>query len=224
MIKQVGLSFAMIGCGLLGATPAWGGVSDGYGGSNFELAFDVRGLLPEKTEHWDSAGGIELQSIFWSSEYTAVAFSFGAQGWSAEEEMYVEVDEDSVLSYYSEGRASAVPLGVSLLLRLPVSEQVGLTVEGGLRYLYIDSDVEIDVYLEEVSGTSHVNDVVEIDDTFLGVLGVKLDVPVSDFAWIYFGMGYQFDLGEPDEAVFGDYLDTTSFDAGYVSLGMSVLL
>ncbi len=188
-----------------------------------EWAIDARVLFPERTEHWEGAGGLDLQFLFWQNEHFALSLGLGIQSWQGLCEYYVDADADSTLEFVSGGEATVLPLGASLHYRIPLSSQVGVVLEAGLRYLVVDSQLTIDTYLTDSAGSTMLQDVVEIDDTVAAVFGVRVEAPLADSVRLFLGFGIQRDLGEPEESVYGEPLDKTSFDAGYISLGASVV-
>jgi hypothetical protein len=207
---------ALIGLGVM--VTAWGGVLAQTVGGEM-LAVDARLLLPDLKEHWDSAGGIELQWQLWEVDGLSFALAFGVQGWQGVEEYYRDRDSDSILEFVSGGEVTVLPFGASLHYRLPLQDGACLTLEAGLRYLYVDSTLTIDTYYTDAYSVTAITDTISVDDSIAAVFGARLEVPMDEVWSFYVGGGVQQDLGDPEEYVYGDYLDTTSFDAAYVSIG-----
>ena len=186
-----------------------------------ELAVRGRFLSPDKTVDWDSAAGIDLQARFWQDSRIGIGLSLGFESWDAESELSEEEDEYGYFGMDIGGRADLMPIGLSVLLRPGLSDRVSLTLEGGLRYVFVESDITADVAVEDAFGAAFFSDVVDIDDAFLGVVGADLEIFLGDGVSLLMGLGYQFDLSDPSESFLGDDIGETSFTATSVNAGLS---
>ena len=188
-----------------------------------ELSFSFQALLPQKTEHWDAAGAAETQITFWPSTILGIGLSAGIQQWDAPYEYAIDEDANSSLAFTSEGTASAFPIGASLFLRLPLADRVNLLLEGGLRYMFIDSDIWITTTYSDAYEISCIAERVEIDDALVGVAGVRIQAVLGDGVSAFCGLGYQADFSSPEETAFGEPLDQTDFSAASLSIGIAFL-
>lgn len=186
-----------------------------------EFSVDLRALAPSKQEHWDDAGGIEAQFIFWQPQGLGLGLAVGVQSWNAPAEFISDSDADSTLSFSSEGSMSLLPIGASVHYRIAAGRAVSLTLEAGLRYVLVDSAIDIETVYSDAYGSSSLTDRVVCDDTVTAVLGFRLEFPLDESLRLFCGAGYQKDLLEPTESVYGETLDRTSFDAASFSLGVS---
>ena len=187
-----------------------------------ELALRFRGLAPERSEDWDSAAGAELQWRHWGNANAGFALAGGVATWKALRDF---VEDDSAAGYYSsliEGHAQMGSVGASLLARGALGPGVDLVAEGGARYLFVNSDVTARTYSEDRSGARSSSDTLEIDDTWVGLIGLSLEAELSGALSLHGGLEYQFDLGAPHETYLGRDIGETSFSAASVVLGVTM--
>lgn len=169
------------------------------------LGFDVRlgGVAFDKNCWDDSVGAaVDLGLEIWEpSGVFGLWTGFGVQGPSyAWEDDWGEVESDVV----------AVPVGASLLVRLPLADRVSLRGEIGARYVAMDIDDwdEEDAHHHhrrrygEWDRYYHPDRYIDVDDTSLTVVSLQLEIDLAP-AFLAVGGGYQFDLERPDV----EYLD-----------------
>lgn len=186
-----------------------------------EFTVDLRALSPSKQEHWDDAGGIEAQFIFWQPQGVGLGLAVGYQSWRAPSEFIIDSDADSTLAFSSEGSMALLPIGASVHYRMAAARAINLTLEAGLRYVLVDSAIDIETVYSDAYGSSRLTDRVVCDDTVTAVLGFRLEFLLDASLRLFCGAGYQKDLLEPTESVYGETLGRTSFDAASFSLGVS---
>ena len=185
------------------------------------LAVVVRGLNPQESADWRSAGGVEVQARFWNDDAFGVAVAAGFESWQAETEFFEEQDSYGYFGTWIAGDASLVPVGISLLCRAEITEQVSLVFDGGLRYVFVDSGIHADVETDDGDGWVYSRDRVEIDDFLAGVVGMSLDAAVADGVSLFAGLGYQFGLTDAHEQYLGADIGSTSFQASSFHCGMA---
>jgi hypothetical protein len=113
-----------------------------------------------------------------------------------------------------------MPIGLSVLLRRCLSPGLDITLEGGLRYVFVDANINVEVTTEDANGLGGYTETIDIEDTFLGVLGVNIEADFGNGLGVLLGAGYQFDFGQPHEKLMGQDLGATSFAGGTVSAGL----
>lgn len=187
-----------------------------------DVLIQFRGIGPVEDDDWDGAAGLEAQVRFWGADHVGVSLAFGATSWRAASEYVEEWDDYSYYSSIIEGDASLLSVGSSLWVRSPLSRHVNLTIEAGFRYVSVDSSIDTSVYYEEGADIYTGVDVIEIDDTWLATVGIHLEGQVADRIWIHGGLGYDFDLTKPEEAVFDESIGDTDFSGITFNLGVAV--
>ena len=170
------------------------------------FGFDIRfgGVAFDKDCWDDSVGGaVDFGLQFWEpSGIFGLWAGIGVQGASyVWEDDWGEVESDIV----------AVPVGASLLARIPLGDRVGLRGEVGARYVAMDiDDWDDDDYrhhhhhrrYDEWDRYHHPDKYLDVDDTSLAVVSLQLEFDF-DPVFLAVGGGYQFDLERPDV----EYLD-----------------
>ena len=174
-------------------------------------------LAPGLKDDWDSAVGAEVKVIFWQSETFGVAAAAGLQKWTPNDELTTSSETlDGGLGYgYAaqlDGDATMIPVGGSAIWRTKVGEKTTLTLEAGIRYVAVQSDVVLK-YAEAIAGPDGVvgyEDEAEndIDDGIVGVIGADLHIPWTDIVGVFAGLGYQFDIAKGGQTIDGE-------DVGY---------
>ena len=180
-----------------------------------------RAISPDKEEDWTSAGGVEAQLRFWQDESVAVALALGVDRWKAVHEFSDGIDE---LGYYAvdiDGTATLVPIGVSLVHRSTISEEASVTFDAGVRYVLVDSNIDVATTEEDEFGLITYIDPVTIDNSWLGVVGVTVEGALDEDVWVFAGLSYQFDLTDPGETFLGDSIGETSFQGPAFRLGLN---
>lgn len=185
-----------------------------------DMVVRFQGLSPAASEDWDTAAGIEAQLRLWDSERVAIALAIGFDSWEAKEEFSEDDDGSSYVAMHVSGEASLVPVGISAVYRAPLAGGLSLVMEAGVRYVFVDSAITTEVAYEDALGSDYFVEDVEIDDAMLAVLRVGLQADLSQELSIEGGIGYQFDVGRPNETFLGEDIGSTSFKAGSAYAGL----
>jgi hypothetical protein len=186
-----------------------------YGGSakSSELKLGGEAVRPGQDDDWDKGYGASARVIFWQESGLGLALSIGAQKWDVNDETY---SSGEYLGYgigygYAaglEGDATMVPLGASGLYKIPVGQTANLTLEGGVRYVIVNSNVKfveaealVDAYGNAVTDSYSYD--VDFDNGIVGLIGAEFDIELSKGFRLFAGAGYQFDLVKGDTQVEG---------------------
>lgn len=186
-----------------------------------ETAVKIYALSPGRSEDWSSGSGVEAQLRFWGETGCGMALAFGYESWPAIPVHSTEEDEHGYMSTSISGSAELLPVGVSWVYRDTMSEQVQLTLEAGLRYLFVDSNVGVEVDLVDDQGAAFIRDTIETDDSILAVFGVGLRVRLAENVTLQAGLGYRLDMVKPREYLLGEEVGRTSFQASSAGLGLA---
>lgn len=191
-------------------------------GGSMELAAQGQALLPRRDEDWSGGSGFELQVRFWESAHAGVALTVGAGWWDAVTE-YAESDDGRMaVATRIQGTAEVLPVGFSLLYREVLSPRVRLLLEGGLRYLVVHSEVEVQGVYATDETTAAFRDRVRINSTLAVVLGIGFQLQLSEPLGLAAGLAYQWDVMKPEERFLERSLGKTSFDAAMGQLGLTL--
>lgn len=187
------------------------------------LAYDTEvrlrpyAIFPGDDDTWDNAYGLEAKCIFWADPNFGIALSGGIEQWNVTDDIYA----DPGYAIKADGDAVMIPLGISALLRpLPSNSPFTLTLEGGLRYVVVNSDITITAtdyeYIYE--------DEVDIDNGLIGLIGADLSIPIAPKASVGLGMGYQFDISKGDATWVGINIGENELEGFYINLGLDIKL
>ncbi|HNR93984.1 MAG TPA: hypothetical protein PKM67_02385 [Kiritimatiellia bacterium] len=208
-MKKVVISLLVIGVLVTGV----------YGSSekSTELKLGGEAIFPGQDDDWDKGYGASARVIFWRTSELGLALSIGVQKWDVNDEMYTYSEYlGSGIGYgYAgglEGDATMVPVGASGLYIIPVGKNASLTLEGGLRYVimnsnvkYVEAEALADTY-GNVLGASYSYDV-DFDNGIVGIIGADFDIELSPGFRLFAGAGYQIDLLKGDTEADGVDID-----------------
>ncbi len=197
MKKFISLACAVLLCGSV----AWGGmISEDPG----ELLVAGQFWLPGEgdSDLFETGYGAEFSYREWFSFPWGVGLNLGAAQW--------QVDGGSAaykwqrLSDY-DGDALLLSIGPALYFSMIDWDNWNLTLEAGVKYVYVDSDVS--VYNE--AETYQRRQDVEIDDGLIAHIGAEYEYMVAENLYLLAGGGYQMDLMACDTSYeLGDLRDT----------------
>jgi hypothetical protein len=189
---------------------------------------EVRFLLSSMTplsddENWDNAYGLDVELINWFSPAVGVAAVAGVSQWNAKEYELYDYYPDSGTSVTArlDGDARVVPIGMSLLLRPVMNHAIEVTAEAGARYAIVNSNVTARYAVSDGFGTVYRKDRIEIDDGAYGLIALDIAFPLSPYARISVGFGYQFDLAKGDANYSGNDIGDSEFEASIARFGFN---
>jgi hypothetical protein len=187
-----------------------------------EVSAQMLALAPAESGDWSSGTGAELQLRFWDISGVGVALAAGVQSWDSRTE-YLETDDGtSAVATQIRGKADLIPLGASVLMGGPIGDRLAIVCDVGFRYAIVDSSVVTDIAYVDSRGSAYAQDPIEIDDTFLAVFGLDLAFAATETLCLTAGLGYQFDLMQPDQTIYGGSLGSTDFSAFTFRFGVAV--
>lgn len=186
--------------------------------------------IPAADEDYDLGFGAEVQYRIWLGQSWGVAIAAGISDWIANDQyVYSSALINGMQSdYYGNvsGSVYMIPLGGSLVFRQKINEQLMLCEEAGIRYVLVESDVELDGYLGTpgVEGQPRLHEPLDIDNGMIGRLKVAMECPVSAAMNAVIGIGYQFDIMKGDVALFGEQTGDNELKALFIEAGIAVRL
>jgi hypothetical protein len=227
--EEKAMNKAVVGMLMIGAL-AMGAYAEPGKSTEFKLGGEA--LFPGQDDDWDKGYGASARVIFWQESGLGLALSIGVQKWDVNDEVY---SYGEYLGYgigygYAaglEGDATMIPLGASGLYKIPVGQTATLTLEGGIRYVIVNSNVKF-VEAEALADSYgySINDSysydVDYDNGIVGLIGAEFDVELSKGFRLFAGAGYQFDLMKGDTEVAGiDINYENELKAAFIRAGLA---
>ena len=208
MKKLVGLILAGMALGSFNAWSAEDWRDDYKDDSSTDKKMEIRVkgeyLKPKLDEWWDSAYGGGVQGIIWVQPNFGFGIEAGIQSWKAVDDVYVmQVVYNQRFYAQDKGDMNIFPIGASALFNIPLGDKAKITLEGGIKYMFVQSDVE---HIEEIplgiSGNNIIYDTykddVDIDNGMVGFIGADIDFDLGSGWRLFAGGGYQFDIMKGD--------------------------
>lgn len=187
---------------------------------NTDLSVSGLYYAPDDDDTYDYGLGAEVQARFWLADQFGFALAAGVASWEANEESYSLSDGFETLDLDIDGDVFLLPLGGSILFKPEISDQLSLVLEGGIRYVLVESNVDVDAEYFDGIFTTTLKDEVEIDDGLIGVVGATLEIEVSSSISLLGGIGYQFDLSEGDAEFEGVEIGENELEAFFARAGL----
>lgn len=184
-----------------------------------ELKISAMVISPSKTADWTTASGVDVQFRFWNSNI-GIGLSIGAQEWDAVSSVYTDSDNTGSVSMSIEGNMSSIPIGISLLNRTPLTSNMHMILDVGLRYMSSSSDIFVTSYVTQDNTTSVYVDKVHCEDSLTAVFGIYAEGLRAGNMAFHFGIGYQADVTKPHESFLGNDIGTTRLSGATFSIGL----
>lgn len=151
-------------------------------------------------EGWTGGPGLEAGFRRWRNESWGWGASVGYTTWSYSQDP-LDVDYTDLTPLRAEGDTTLIPLSLLACYRKDLEKRrFDLAAHAGLRYVIVDSEIEVKVAYEDHYGRAvHYETFVENNSHVMGFAGAELrgDLPNS-FLWSA-GAEIQVDLLAPDE-------------------------
>jgi hypothetical protein len=189
-----------------------------------EVRFLLSSLTPVSIDdNWESASGLDIELVNWASPAVGIAAAIGISQWNAREVEFMDYYPDSGTSVTASlsGDATICPIGLSVLLRPIKSRAAEVTLEAGARYAMVNSNVYARYTIEDAVGTEHAQDLIHLEDGFYGLLAMDIAFPVSPYAKISLGAGYQFDISRGNADFNDTKIGDSRFQASIVRIGFN---
>jgi hypothetical protein len=185
-----------------------------------DLAGRLRWLAPGKDADWSSAAGVEVQARFWQAQRVGFALAAGCDSWNAVNDVIDRSDEEAYLHTSVSGDAIVVPVGLSMLYRSSVMEDMDLMLELGFRYMFVDSSIYSEAIYQDDAESKSLAGTVSIENSLVAVVGLNLEMKANDQLSVELGISQQFDLGKPHEKFTGKDIGETSFQGTSFTIGV----
>lgn len=166
---------------------------------------------------YDYGLGLELQYRNWYFNPFGWSVSLGIASWEANSGC---TDLGRAEHRDFDGTVTLVPVGLSGLFQLYSSETFNLLVEAGVRYVWVDADVDfVRVVQQDKGDPKAIPSRLEIGDGWLGVLAVEADYYVTERFLLFGGLGYQQDIVRGDIETPAGPLRDNELSAFFLRLG-----
>jgi len=151
--------------------------------------------------------GGEIQARFWlPDEIIGISVAVGGASWNVEDRkktIYTYMNYNyhtytkSITHEKIGGDVALFPLGGSILIRPIHIDRVSLTLEGGVRYVVVDSQVDYEFAYSDVLGNSeYFKGKADYGNGVVGIVGANLEVKIVNPLFVFIGAGYQFDISK----------------------------
>jgi hypothetical protein len=200
-------------------------------GSAEYLRIEGQYYAPKQDEDWNGAYGGELKWVTPVDESFAIALSVGYSKWEANDDVvdlgYTPIDSELAVSTagFLDGEAALIPLGFSGLWRSSATEPLSFELEAGLRYVLVNSDVDVvvaDLLLDQNNNlvdAAGFRESLDINNFFACIVAADIRYAIDPRVRLFLGAGYQFDLTKPD-AEASDLASETDFSAAFLRAGV----
>jgi len=150
---------------------------------------------PGQDDDYDNGFGAEGQARFWMNSNVGLALSLGVASWQINEQDRVMSDGLYGAGASIDGNVVLIPFGGSVLYR-PINEnRIAITLEGGIRYVLVDSNAEIEAGIANAYGAYvYGKDTIKMDNGVIGIIGLNIESKVSRQLSFLAGLHYQFDI------------------------------
>lgn len=175
-----------------------------------QLSGMLRVVVP-RHQDYRHALGLELQWTLWFGPSLGLAICAGADRWSVDAREYFS-HETMVLRPRVDGSALALPVGGSLMYRSKdLGRELRLTVELGLRFAYISSDITMTYdFVDHYRQHTVVQDTVDLDPRLLAIGRIELSGHIHE-SWNWFiNGGYQKDFEQGENWLYEDVANDLS--------------
>jgi len=177
---------------------------------------------------WEGyALGGELKAVLWTTPRWGIGLTGGYTQWGVDDRATAV---SNLVTDTWEGHASYIPLGASIFARLGASNpgKASLTVEGGLRYMICDSQVEL-MRTTIIPGDAPDRESFDLDceDGIVARIGVGIRWPLGNKdrpLELLLAGGYQFDLDKGDVTDDGwlGLREEIELEAFYIETGLVI--
>ena len=115
------------------------------------------------------------------------------------------------------GSIWTLPLGMSGLYQIPLGKDAILSFDAGFRFVYVHSDADLRA---AQAGVGTFKDEIDIENAWIGVLGLNYERQISDkVSWLV-GGGYQFDLAKGEAEWRGVNLGDNELESAFLRIGL----
>ncbi len=158
-------------------------------------------ILPSDSEVWKKAYAADIEARRWMGEDFGMSVVLGYGMWNVNKDADPLGGKDQINPATMSGSADTISFGLGGLYRLPLADQYQLILDAGLKYVFVDSSVEMHFDFEGHHSDFNVVSPVYPGDRLAGWIGATLSGSVEEDARVsvQLGVGYQFDLTRESE-------------------------
>ncbi|MFO7534451.1 MAG: hypothetical protein R6X19_01985 [Kiritimatiellia bacterium] len=200
---------------LLVSGSAWAADGDG---STVDLVVFGNYYEPDNNVY-DESWGAEVQLRFWMDEVFGLAIAGGYAEWNLNDDIGEDTDIGDLFDFERDGDVALIPVGASLLFRPVHTERLCLVLEGGVRYVFVDDDVDQDAL---TPGLAVIRNKVDIDDGLVAIAMAQLQLNLTDAIFLIAGAGYQWDIEKGDVDVGGVKVAENELESFVAQAGLGI--
>jgi hypothetical protein len=185
--------------------------------------------LPGDSYTWDNGRSLEAQYAYWKTPNIGLAIALGAGSWNVNDSMDTGflAGQGPSVARKTGGSATMFPLGFSLLYNPDVQGviktdfdfgNIPLILEGGLRYVFVNSDI----HTTDNLGYTYLKKKVNIDNGLVGLVAADMLFPIPSRVKLSAGIGYQFDIVKGSIKWSGFDLGDNELKSVFLRLGLTL--
>jgi hypothetical protein len=178
--------------------------------------------IPHDDDTYEAGAGMEIQGRFWLTPHIGLALAGGGASYAIDEQDIQVVEAGLLLDGELEGDVGLSTFGGSLLLRPVLTEKIALTLEGGVRYVAVDSNAELEISAVRPGSRTYLRDTLDIDDGVVAIAAATVEINVAPQVSLLGGAGYQFDLEKGDVEFLDEDLGDNELEAILIQAGVAI--
>jgi len=187
-----------------------------------DFTIELQYFLPDY-EDYDFGFGVEGQYRCWKNQNLGFSLAGGVSSWEVDDLGASVYGGPAVGVSSRDGSVDLVPIGGSILYRPTLGDNISVILEGGLRYVIVDSDVKVGTTALSALGDVMVtSEKVDIDDGVVGLIAASLESELSPGLTLFGGIGYQFDISKGDAKMAGENLGKNELKSFFLRVGIAV--
>ena len=185
------------------------------------LGFQI--YMPSDDDSYDSGFGAEIQARFWQNRHFGLGLSAGLSSWLVNDTKADLSDNTAIISYDADGSVIMLPIGGSMFLRAFPNDNLMLLFEGGVRYVFVESNADISVEYTDIYGRYiRADQEIEIDDGIIGITSFSAKNAITEKFKIIGTLGYQFDIHKGDAKWLGEDMGENELESFFISAGFEL--
>jgi hypothetical protein len=178
--------------------------------------------IPHDDDTYEAGAGMEIQGRFWLTPYIGLAVAGGGASYSIDDQDIQIQESNLLLDGELDGDVGLSTFGASLLLRPVLTDRLTLTLEGGVRYVAVDSDAELEISAMRPGSRTFVHDTLDIDDGVVAIAAATIEINVAPQVSLLGGAGYQFDLEKGTIEFLDEELGDNELEALMIQAGIAI--
>jgi len=181
-----------------------------------DIVFDLSYHDPDVDDVYDFGLMFDVMVRGWYKNHLGFAVAVGAGGYQADGTAS-SLTTATVTPAKTSGNIWTLPIGMSGLYQIALGKDAMLSFDAGFRFVTVHSDADLRATL---AGSGTFKDEIDIDNGWIGVLGLNYEKQISDNVSWLIGGGYQFDIDKGEAEWRGIDLGDNKLESVFMRIGM----